>query len=154
ARAAVASERSVAVVEPQTRLTGRRPRDEDIDEAIVVVIADGDRRSAGESEATVGDREMPASLVVIERGRTLFADDENVHPPVAIEIGERRVARRATGAGRESHRLRHVRERAVEVIAIDDECRTADQHEIEIAVVIEIREERFASAGEIRDGGL
>ena len=140
-------ERAAAVVVPETTAG-----DENVDCAVVVVVAHGDGPLA--MDRVGGAREAARSPpVVMEQavgsGR---ARHQDVRAPIVVQIGERGVG----AALHDPVGVREHRERAVEVVSIDAERPSAHQEEIEIAVVIEVDEQWLPRAGHFahaRGGG-
>ena len=138
-----------AVVQPETWRAAGGTGDDNVEEAIIVVVADGDGRAAVDGDAARGDHvgELAIAGVVIERGVAFLAHDEDVNPAVAVEVRERRVASdRGAVAATQSHGLADFGEGAVEIVPIDEHRRSANQQQIQVAVVIDIDEQRFARA--------
>src|SRR5690349_18464127 len=75
--------------------------------------------------------------------------DKQIDAAVAVEIGKRDIPRVA--APRETIARRGVSECAIEIVAIDRPLAVANEEEIEIAIVIEIDEDRFARAVHVGD---
>ena len=84
-----------------------------------------------------------------QRVTAIRAGDEDVGASVVVEIAEGRVA----AAPRDPIGVRERGERPVEVVAIHGERSTANQHQIEIAVMIDVDEHRAASAIHVAQAG-
>ena len=110
--------------------------DEEIQCAVVVVVADRDR--TGASDRVGGTRE--ATHRVVEK-QTIAADlarDEHVGAPVVVHIAEGGIG----SALDDPVSVGSQGEGAIEVVAIDRERVPADEQQVQIAVVIEIDEQR------------
>ena len=85
------------------------------------------------------------------QGNAVVAREDEVDATVAIEVGHDGIARTPTG---EAERRRRISERAVEVVAIDSALARTDEEEVEVAVVIQVREERLSRAMDVADACL
>src|SRR5207247_4554851 len=96
--------------------------------------------------------EAPLAEVVEEPDAPVRADDHEICPAVAIEVAERDVA---AGSSGEAHLGGQLTERAVEVVAVCARPGARREDEIEIAVVVEIHEQRSdrGGGGGVRAGG-
>ena len=132
----------------QGRVGAAQIRDEQVEEPVVVVIAHGDRCSGVHGcEAACRRRVFVVALAeVVEQPQSpVGPHDHEIGVAVTVEVPERRVA--APLPDREAHRGGHLPERAVELLPIGAVPRGGRQQQIEVAVVIEVEEQRLPGGG-------
>src|SRR3989454_7556415 len=121
--------------------------DEDVDGAVVVVVAHSNWSRATDR---VGRARETAHAVVVEQAvRAGRARQEDVRTAIVVYIGERGIGTAVDNAVR----IRKQRERAVEIVAIGAERPSAYEKQVEIAVVVEVDEQRVLGARHVAHPG-
>ena len=151
ARSRVPLERAVPAVVVQRGLRSVEGRHEQVEEPVIVVIADRDRAGMADSSEPARRRhvlEVPLAQVMEEPDAPVRADEHQIGVAVAIEVAYGRVAAANRRAGScEAHLRGQLAKRAVEVVAVRPVPGCRRKEEIQIAVVVEIHEQRPRDPG-------
>ena len=118
--------------------------DEDVDRAVVVVVAHRDGARA--VDRVRGAREAAHAIIMEEAIRAGRARHKDVRAAVVVDIGDR-------GSGPALANPVRVRECTVEVVAIGGERSSAHEEQVEIAVVVEIDKDRAPGAIDVAHTG-
>ena len=147
ARSGVPLERPVPAVVVQRGLRSVEGRHEQVEEPVIVVIADRDGSGMANSCEAACRRhvlKVPLAQITEEPDAPVRADDDQIGAAIAVEVPYTCVA--APGSC-EAHLRGQLAKRAVEVVAVRPAPGCRRKEEIQIAVVVEIHEQRPRDPG-------
>ena len=149
----IALEGAVAAVMVQRGVAAIERRQKQVEEPVVVVVADRDRAGppyGGEAARRRHVLEPPLTEVVEQPRVAIAREHHQIGAAVAVEIARGGVAAALHG---QAHRRGHLAERAVEVVTVDAVSPRRREQEVEVAVMVHVREQRLRHCSGIGQAG-